>query len=189
MALAGMDILTKQYDGNFAAFVEDYKEANKITAKQLKDSKDWRTMSEDEWKKTLESFDKYVEAWQEEMDRKIEKQQEAGEKAALKAPPGMRSIAASQAMLAVAASGFYTGNFVGTETEPVEEEEGSIDHEKNWTKRLKTDDQLIFRMAKEAQTAENDAMRAVSMDTKRVHYMDGESSEVLWDKKFRNEYI
>ena len=120
---AGMDTLIKNYNGNFGSFLDDYKEANKLTAKGLKDSKDWRSMSDEEWKKTLESFDKYVEKWQEEMDKKLEKQREAGEKAALKAPPGMRSIAASQAMLAVAASGFYVGNFAESDTEPVTEEE------------------------------------------------------------------
>lgn len=80
-----------------------------------------------------------------------EKQDEAAQKAALEADSDMKTIASSSAALAVA-NGFDSGISVKDS-----ESEDGADHEKNWTKKLKTDEQTILMTAKEAQKMERNA--------------------------------
>ena len=71
----------------------------------------------------------------------------------------MRSTAAQEAALSVAASGFDAGDdSEGEEAAETMGEDPGIDHEKNWTKKLKTDDQTILRTAKAAQAMESMAL-------------------------------
>ena len=55
------------------------------------------------------------------------------------------------------ASGFAPGKSEEGEAEGVSTEEG-VDHEKNWTKKLKTDDQTVLMTANEAQKMERNAL-------------------------------
>ncbi len=138
--------------------IKKFEELYKLSAKELKDEKDWRDMSGEEWDKMLEGVDNYIDAFKERLKQMKEIQDEAAQKAAMEADPEMRTIAASSAALAVAACGFDSGSFVETgETEITSTEEG-VDHEKNWTKKLKTDDQTILMTAKEAQKMESHAL-------------------------------
>lgn len=58
----------------------------------------------------------------------------------MEADPEMRSTAAQEAALSVAASGFEAGDdSEGEEAAETMEEDPGIDHEKNWTKKLMTD--------------------------------------------------
>ena len=143
-----------------------FEENNKITSQDLKDSDDWRTMSDDEWDKMLEGIDKFIEAFRERLHEMIRKQQEAALKAASEAPAELRSVAASRAALDVAANGFFGGTASETEedveAEPIAGVDPGVDHENNWTKKLKTDDQTILRTAKSAQRMEKDAERALN---------------------------
>ena len=114
--------------------IKNFEELHKLSAKELKDEKDWRDMSGEEWDKMLEGVDNYIDAYKERLKQMKEIQDEAAQKAALEADPEMRTIAASSAALAVAACGFDSGSTVETgETESSSTEEG-VDHEKNWTK-------------------------------------------------------
>ena len=94
-----------------------FEENNKMTSQDLKDSDDWRTMSDDEWDKMLEGIDKFIDAFRERIREMIRKQQEAALKAASEAPAELRSVAASQAALDVAANGFFGGETSETEDE------------------------------------------------------------------------
>ena len=115
-------------------------------------------MSGEEWDKMLEGVDNYIDAFKERLKQMKEIQDKAAQKAAMEADPEMRTIAASSAALAAAACGFDSGSPVETgETESTSTEEG-VDHEKNWTKKLKTDDQTILMTAKEAQKMESHAL-------------------------------
>ena len=136
--------------------IKDFEEAHKISAQDLKEEKDWRDMSVEEWDKMIEGVDKYVDAFKERQRQMKEMQDEAAQKAALEADPEMRTMAASSAALAVA-SGFAPGKSEGGEAEGVSTEEG-VDHEKNWTKKLKTDDQTVLMTANEAQKMERNAL-------------------------------
>ena len=140
-----------------------FEENNKMTSQDLKDSDDWRTMSDDEWDKMLEGIDKFIEAFRERLREMIKQQQEAALKAAAEAPSELKSVAASQAALDVAANGFFGGTASETEedveTESVTGEDPGVDHENNWTKKLKTDDQVILRTAKSAQEMESKALQ------------------------------
>ncbi len=140
-----------------------FEENNKMTSQDLKDSDDWRTMSDDEWDKMLEGIDKFIDAFRERIREMIRKQQEAALKAASEAPAELRSVAASQAALDVAANGFFGGETSETEdeteTEPIPGEDPGVDHENNWTRKLKTDDQAILRTAKAAQEMESKALQ------------------------------
>lgn len=140
----------------FQKFCDD----NQITAQELKEEKDWREMSEDEWDKMLESMDKYVDAFKERLKQMEELQDEAARKAALEANPSMRTIAASAAALSVAANGFSGTSAACIEgsSEDKNSTDDGVNNEKNWTKNLKTDDQTILRKAKEAQEMESSAM-------------------------------
>ena len=137
--------------------IEKFEETHKLQAQKLKEEKDWRNMSDDEWDKMLEGVDKYIDAFKEHLRQMKEIQDEAAQKAAMEADPEMRSIAASSAALAVA-SGFTSETHSEEACSEGVSEEYGIDHEKNWTKRLKTDDQTILMTAKEAQNMENHAL-------------------------------
>jgi hypothetical protein len=69
----------------------------------------------------------------------------------------MRTIAASSAALAVA-TGFDAGASSETEESGEVSAEDGVDHEKNWTKKLKTDDQTVLMTAKKAQKMESNAL-------------------------------
>lgn len=163
-----------------------FEENNKVTSQDLKDPDDWRTMSDDEWDKMLEGIDKFIEAFRERLREMIKQQQEAALKAAAEAPSEHKSVAASQAALDVAANGFFGGTTSETEedveTEPVTGEDPGVDHENNWTKKLKTDDQVILRTAKSAQEMESKAIQRIE------EFLSGESSGYgfLWNP--RSEY-
>lgn len=134
----------------FHEAVQKFRDDNQLTAQELKEEKDWRDMTDEEWDKMLEGVDKYIEAYKERLRQMKEMQEEAAQKAAVEADSDMRTTAASAAALNVAANGS------GTTSEG--ETEDGIDPEKNWTKILKTDDQTILRTAKEAQDMEKKAL-------------------------------
>ena len=145
----------QQKDGVSDA-IKNFEETHKVSAQELKEGKDWRDMSAEEWDKMLEGVDKYIDAFKEFLREMKEMQDEAAQKAAMEADPEMRTIAASSAALAVA-TGFDAGSSAETEESGEFSEEG-VDHEKNWTKKLKTDDQTVLMTAKEAQKMESHAL-------------------------------
>lgn len=137
--------------------IKKFEDAHKLSAQELKEEKDWRDMSGEEWDKMLEGVDNYIDAFKERLREMKEMQDEAAQKAAMEADPEMRTIAASAAALAVA-TGFDAGASSETaESGEVSSEDG-VDHEKNWTKKLKTDDQTVLMTAKEAQKMESHAL-------------------------------
>ena len=143
----------------FSDVIREYEEANKLTAEELKESEDWRSSSDEAWDKLLEGIDNYIDSCRETSKEKTDLQRKAAQKASLEASAGMKSIAASQAVLAVASSGFYGG----IPSDPGESSisDGDIsenDNETNWTRRLKTNDQMILRTAKAAQEMEMSAI-------------------------------
>ena len=95
---------------DFSDVLRNYEEKNKITAESLKDSDDWRNVPDDAWDKLLERVDNYIDSCKEMNREMVKRQQEAAQKAASEAPVGMKSIAASQAALAIASCGFF-GSF------------------------------------------------------------------------------
>ena len=141
---------------SFSSALRTFEESHKLSAQGLKEEKDWRDMSGEEWDKMLEDVDNYIDAFKEQMREMKEKQDEAAQKAALEADSDMKTIASSSAALAVA-NGFDSG----TSVKDSESEDGAVEdgaaHEKNWTKNLKTDDQTILMTAKEAQKMERNA--------------------------------
>lgn len=137
--------------------IKKFEEAYKLSAQELKEEKDWRDMSAEEWDKLLEDVDNYIDAFKEHLREMKEMQDEAAQKASMEAKPEMRALAASSAALA-AASGFNTGTSSGTEEFCEVFAAGGVDHEKNWTKNLKTDDQTVLMTAKEAQKMESFAL-------------------------------
>ena len=142
-----------------ADLLKMFEEQNKLTAEELKEGDDWRSMSDDDWDKLLSGVDNYIDAYKEDIRERVKKQMEAARKAAMEADPEMRSTAAQEAALSVAASGFDAGDdSEGEETSETMEEDPGIDHEKNWTKKLKTDDQTVLRTAKAAQDMESMAL-------------------------------
>ena len=144
----------------FREAVQKFHDDNQLTAQELKEEKDWREMTEEEWDKMLESVDEYIDAFKERLRQLKEIQDEAAQKAALEADSDMRATAASSAALSAAANGFG-GTFEAdaeSQTEEGTPTEDGVKHEKNWTKNLKTDDQTVLRTAKEAQEMENKAL-------------------------------
>ena len=137
---------------NFSDVLKSYEEKNKITADSLKDTDDWRNVSDDAWDKLLERIDDYIDSCKEMNREMVKRQQEAAQKASSEAPVGMKSIAASQAALAVASCGFFGGIPSGTE---------ESDSETDWTQGLSTDDQVVLRSAKIAQTAETSLINSI----------------------------
>ena len=60
---------------DFSSAVQNFKETNQLTAEELKEDKDWRDMSSDEWDKTLEGVDEYIDAAKEQI-RYLKKKQD-----------------------------------------------------------------------------------------------------------------
>ena len=174
-----MDPKTNQIIMSPADLIKMLEESAKLTAKELKEEKDWRDMSDEEWDKMLEGIDKYIDAFKERLRQMKEMQEEAAQKAALEAEAGQESLAASAAALNAAASGFDGGT--STDTKDAEgampTEEG--DHEKNWTKKLETDDQTILRTAKEAQKMEKMAQRKIEDIVNDTEYSSYEYVSVV----------
>ena len=137
---------------NFSDVLKSYEEKNKITADSLKDTDDWRNVSDDAWDKLLERIDDYIDSCKEMNREMVKRQQEAVQKASSEAPVGMKSIAASQAALAVASCGFFGGIPSGTE---------ESDSETDWTQGLSTDDQVVLRSAKIAQAVETSLINSI----------------------------
>lgn len=138
----------------FSEAVQKFRDDNQLSAQELKEEKDWREMTDEEWDKMLEGVDEYIDAFKERLRQLKEIQDEAAQKAALEADSGMRATAASAAALCAAANGFGGTSEADAESQT----EDGVKHEKNWTKNLKTDDQTVLRTAKEAQEMENKAL-------------------------------
>lgn len=138
----------------FREAFQKFQEEHQLTAQELKEEKDWRDMTDEEWDKMLERVDEYIEAYRERLRQMKEMQDEAAQKAALVADPNMRATAAASSALSVAANGL--GAASGTDAESWTED--GEEYEKNWTKNLDTDDQTVLRTAKEAQKMEKKAL-------------------------------
>ena len=144
----------------FREAVQKFRDDNQLTAQELKEEKDWREMTDEEWDELLEGVDEYIDAFKERLRQLKEIQDEAAQKAALEADSDMRATAASAAALSAAANGLSGTSETDAESqieEGIPTEDGAK-HEKNWTKNLKTDDQTVLRTAKEAQEMENKAL-------------------------------
>ena len=156
---ANIEASTDKENVRVSDIIKRLEESHKLTAKELKDEKDWREMSDEEWDKLMENIDKYIDDYKARLEEMKKKQDEAARKAAMEAEPGKEALAAASAALAVAASGFTTGVVTSDEeADDNEAAEDGLDHEKNWTKRLETDDQAILMAAKEAQKMESNAL-------------------------------
>lgn len=171
-----MDKLTEEPKETLSAkdLTKMLEEQNSLTAKELKEDADWRDVSDDEWDKMLNEVDDYVDSYRTELRERIKKQTEAAIKAAAQADSSMKSKAAQEASLSVAASGFDGGvdSEEGDEDESVISinEDSGIDHEKNWTKKLKTDNQVILRSAKAAQDMEKMAQKKLNEISNQQYY-------------------
>ena len=143
---------------SFSEAIREYEEKNRITAGELKESEDWRNTSDEAWDKMLESIDNYIDSCRENYREMAKLQQKAARQASLEASAGMKSIAASQASLAVAACGFFGGTTSETKENSTLADDSGIDNETNWTRRLATDDQTVLRTAQMAQNLEQSIM-------------------------------
>ena len=92
----------------FREAVQKFCDDNQLSAQELKEEKDWREMTDEEWEQLLEGVDEYIDAFKERLRQLKEIQDEAAQKAALEADSDMRATAASAATLSAAASGLGT---------------------------------------------------------------------------------
>ena len=63
--------------------IKKFEDAHKISSQELKEEKDWRDMTAEEWDKMLEGVDKYIDAFKERFREMKEMQDEAAQKAAM----------------------------------------------------------------------------------------------------------
>lgn len=125
---------------SFQMVKEAFEEENKLTPDKVKREDDWRFMKDAEWDKLLDHVDEYIDAVKDEMEQMEEKQKEAALKSAIEAPADMKSIAAANAALCVAANGMA----------PAGPSEDSFLDKSSWTYGLETEDQAILAKAKKA---------------------------------------
>lgn len=120
--------------------VEKFIKDHKLDAEHITAEKDWREMSEEQWEKLLEHYDKYLDAHKEDLEQLKEKMDEAARKAAANAPAAKKVLAASRAALQVAAG-------------------GTSDLQKlSWTYQMETEDQTVLAQAKMANERAQDAL-------------------------------
>ncbi len=151
-ALAGSGIeLENEATGerySVADLIEMLKQQYELTADDLEE-KDWRDMSDKEWEKLLNSFDRNIDAIKDKIRKLKEVQNEAASKAAANAPAGQKANAASSAAQSAAANGFASD--VKTEDEEWIEEN-------SWTYDMKTEDQTILHKAAIANEKAQDSL-------------------------------
>lgn len=92
----------------FREAVQKFCDDNRLTEHELKEEKDWREMTDEEWDKMLEGVDEYIDAFKERLRQLKEMQDEAAQKAALEADSDMRATAASAVAFSAAANGLGT---------------------------------------------------------------------------------
>ncbi|MCR5767238.1 MAG: hypothetical protein K6G45_01960 [Lachnospiraceae bacterium] len=146
---------------SFSDVIREFEEKNRVTAEELKESDDWRNASDEAWNRLLKNIDNYIDACRETSREMVKRQQEAARKASLQASAGMKSIAASQASLAVAACGFFGGQTTETQETASQADGSAADDESDWTSRLGTDDQTVMRTARLAQEFEESVMSRI----------------------------
>ena len=115
-------------------------EEHRLNSETIKKEDDFHNMSEKEWDKFLEHFDHYIDEHREQLQKRIEAQEEAARKALAQAPAGQKVLAARRAMLAVAANGVECAPF----------EEASQTEKSSWTYQMTTENQTILAKAKMA---------------------------------------
>lgn len=165
---------------SFSDVIREYEEKNRVTAEDLKESDDWRNASDEAWNRLLKNIDNYIDACRETSREMVKRQQEAARKASLQASAGMKSIAASQASLAVAACGFYGGTTAATQETASPADGSGADDETDWTRRLGTDDQTVMRTARLAQEFEESVMSRIE---EIYHENIGKAGGVITRKK------
>lgn len=155
-----MSSLSDGDEGNSLTNAIDlYEESHKATAQELKESDDWREMSDEAWDKLLAGIDNEIDAFKEDLKEMEKRQSEAAQKAAASAPSDMKTIAAARATLSVATNGFISTVVSDKAVFSVNaESDNEFDNEVNWTRMLKTDDQVLLHQAEEAQNMERDAL-------------------------------
>lgn len=155
-----MSSLSDGDEGNSLTNAIDlYEESHKVTAQELKESDDWREMSDEAWDKLLAGIDNEIDAFKEDLKEMEKRQSEAVQKAAASAPSDMKTIAAARATLSVATNGFICTVVSDKAVFSVNaESDNEFDNEVNWTRMLKTDDQVLLHQAEEAQNMERDAL-------------------------------
>ena len=164
----------------FSDVIREYEEKNRITPEKLKESDDWRNTSDKAWNRMLESIDKYIDSCRETSIKMAKLQQKAARRASLEASAGMKSIAASQASLAVAACGFFVGTTSETKESSMTADGSETDDETDWTRRLETDDQTVLRTAQMAQEAEASIM---SRFEETFIFGDHDENILFWNSK------
>ena len=131
-----------------ADIIEMLKKQHELTADDLED-KDWRDMSDKEWEKLLNSFDKNIDAVKDKIKRLKEIQEEAASKAAANAPAGQKANAAASAALGAAANGFVSD---------AKNEDAEWIEKNSWTYDMKTEDQTILHKAAVANEKAQDSL-------------------------------
>ena len=131
-----------------ADIIEMLKKQHELTADDLED-KDWRDMSDKEWEKLLNSFDKNIDAVKDKIKRLKEIQEEAASKAAANAPAGQKANAAASAALGAAANGFVSD---------AKNEDAEWIEKNSWTHDMKTEDQTILHKAAIANEKAQDSL-------------------------------
>ena len=91
-----------------------FSDVHKKNTLGTKEKKDWRDMSGEEWDKMLGGVDAYIDAFKEKLRDMKKLQEEAVREAVLEAEPGLKTIAASAAALAVA-NGFDSATKVSAD--------------------------------------------------------------------------
>ncbi|MDO5381868.1 MAG: hypothetical protein Q4F06_03985 [Eubacteriales bacterium] len=124
-------------------------EKSKLSAEDLEE-KDWRDMSDEEWEKLIEDIDKYIDDIKENLEKLKELQEKAANMAASGAPSGQKALAASNAALHAATSGFVS--------EEVSVDDSKWIEENSWTYDMQTDDQAVLAKAKQANEVAKDAL-------------------------------
>ena len=110
---------------SFRKAVQKFQDDNQLTAQELKEEKDWREMTDEEWDKMLEGVDEYIDAFKEHLRQPKEMQDEAAQKAALEADSEMRATASSAATLSAAANGLSDTSEADAESQT----EDGVNHE------------------------------------------------------------
>lgn len=131
-----------------ADIIEMLKQQHELTADDLED-KDWRDMSDKEWEKLLNSFDKNIDSVKDKIKRLKEIQEEAASKAAANAPAGQKANAAASAALGAAANGFVSD---------AKNEDAEWIEKNSWTYDMKTEDQTILHKAAIANEKAQDSL-------------------------------
>ena len=169
-----VDPKTNKVTMSAADLLKMLEEAHKLTSRDLKEDKDWREMSDEEWDKMLEGIDNYIDAFKERIKQMREAQDKAAKKAAIEADAQTILMEADEAQKMEAMAQKRIEEIVNGNSEY-----STYEH-------VTVIDSITQKRDEDIETKE--PLKLIAMDRNGIRCINDDTHEVEWEIKFNSEY-